>query len=513
MATRAIEVSTPTTFSDGVTNYRWSSADEQDRFPVENPATGAVITVVQGGGAAEVDAAVEAAHHAFEQDWRWRPRAERARMLLDCADVLESHADQMAELVSRENGKPIFDARNIDVAILIGEFRFYGSVLDKLPDELYDRGNVYVKVVREPLGVVGGIIPFNWPPIHTGGKIAPAVAMGNTVVLKPSEQAPLTTMRIVELLNTVLPPDVLHAVPGFGPTTGQALVANPLVRKVSFTGSAKAGAAVAKTAAENITQVLLELGGKNPLIVFDDADIDRVVRDALEGGYFNKGEACTAASRVIVQRGIHDTFVERLSAGVRALKTGSGADPSTHVGPCVTRAQQQKVLDYIRIGVDEGASIVAQGPLPEDPALADGFYVAPTLFDGVTRDMRIAQEEIFGPVVSVITFDTENEALSIANESEYGLLSSVYTRDAERLFRVARGIEAGMVLANNYYREIVGTPFGGIKHSGHGREHAIETLHEFSYAKMIRYPSGTGSIPSWWAVSDIFGEAGSSVRP
>jgi acyl-CoA reductase-like NAD-dependent aldehyde dehydrogenase len=511
MSARTMKISDMIMSFDGLTKYRWSSANERDRFPVENPSTGAVITIVQGGGAAEVNAAVEAAHRAFEQDWRWRPRAERSRFLLQCADVLESHADEMAELVSRENGKPTIDARQLDIAILIAEFRYFAGVLDKLPEELYDQGNFYIKVVHEPLGVIGGIIPFNWPPIHTGGKIVPAIAMGNTVVLKPSEQAPLTTMRIVELINTVLPPDVVHVVPGLGPTTGQALVANPLVRKVSFTGSAKAGAAVAKTAAENITQVLLELGGKNPLIVFDDADIDRVVRDALEGGYFNKGEACTASSRVLVQRGIHDAFIERLSAGVRALKTGSGADPATHVGPCVTRAQQQKVLDYIRIGVEEGASIVAQGALPKDPDLANGFYVAPTLFDKVTRDMRIAREEIFGPVVSVITFDTEDEAVAIANESEYGLMSSVFTRDMERLFRVARRIEAGMVLANTYNRGIIGTPFGGIKHSGHGREHAIETLREFSYAKLIRYPSGTGRIPSWRGVTDIFGEAGSSV--
>jgi acyl-CoA reductase-like NAD-dependent aldehyde dehydrogenase len=494
-----------------VTTYRWSSSNEEDRFPVENPSTGALITVVQGGGATEVNAAVEAANIAFEQDWRLRSPAERARFLAQCADVAEAHADELAELVSRENGKPIIDARWFDVATLIGELQFYAGVVDRLPDELYDQGNLYVKVVHEPLGVVGGIIPFNWPPIHTVGKIAPAIAMGNTVVLKPSEQAPLTTMRIVELLNTVLPPDVVHAVPGLGPTTGQALVAHPLVRKVSFTGSAPAGAAVAQTAGKNVTQVLLELGGKNPLIVFDDADLDRVVRDTLEGGYFNKGEACTASSRVLIQRGIHDSFVERLSAGVRALKTGSGSDPATHVGPCVTRAQQQKVLDYIRIGVEEGASIAAQGALSEDPDLANGFYVAPTLFDGVTRDMRIAREEIFGPVVSVISFDTEDEAVAIANESEYGLMSSVFTSDTERLFRVARRIEAGMVLANNYFRGAVGVPFGGIKHSGYGREHAIETLREFAYAKLIRYPSGTGSIPSWRAVTDIFGESGSSV--
>jgi acyl-CoA reductase-like NAD-dependent aldehyde dehydrogenase len=296
-----------------------------------------------------------------------------------------------------------------------------------------------------------------------------------------------------------------------GPTTGQALVAHPSVQKVTFTGSAPAGAAVSRTAADNLTDVLMELGGKNSMIVFDDADLDRVVRNALEGGFFNKGEACTASSRVLVQSGIHDTFIERLAAGVRALKTGDGADPTTHVGPTVTRAQQQKVLGYIKIGVDEGATIVAQGALPEDPELAGGFYVAPTLFDGVTPDMRIAREEIFGPVVSVLTFDTEDEAIAIANDSEYGLLSAVFTADAERLFRVARRIDAGMVLANNYFRGVNGIPFGGIKHSGHGREHALETLREFSYAKMIRYPSGLGSLPAWRAVTEIYGETGSVV--
>ncbi len=494
--------------SDQVTTYRRSSTSPDDRFAVENPATGAVITIVQGAGAGEVDAAVDAAQQAFEQDWRWRSRAERSRILLDGAAVLEAHADELAELVSRENGKPIIDAHDVDIRLLVGDFRFFASLVDKLPDELYDQGNLYIKVVHEPLGVIGAIIPFNWPPIHTGGKVAPALAMGNTVVLKPSEQAPLTLMRIVELLNTVLPPDVLQAVPGLGPTTGQALVANPLVKMVTFTGSSKAGSAVAKTAADNITQVILELGGKNPFVVFDDADIDQAVRDALEGGYFNKGEACTASSRLLVQRGIHDTFLERLSAGVRALKTGSGADPATHVGPCVSRAQQQKVLDYIRIGQQEGGSIVAQGALPDDPDLADGFYVAPTLFDGVTRDMRIAQEEIFGPVVTVTTFDTEDEAVAICNESEYGLMSAVYTGDAQRLFRVARRIEAGMVMANTYNRGILGTPFGGVKHSGYGREHAIETLREYAYSKMIRYPSGTGSIPSWRAVTDVFDDTG-----
>jgi len=489
------------------TLFRWSSQHEDDRFPVENPATGQVITVVQGGGAAEIDGAVRAADNAFKADWRMRTAQDRSRLLLAGADVLQAHGDELAALESLENGKPVVDAW-LDVAFLIGVLRFFGGLVDKLPGEFYDQGAIHTAVVQEPFGVVGGIIPFNWPPIHTGGKVAPALAAGNTVVLKPSEQAPLTIMRIVELLNTVLPPDVLHAVAGFGPSTGQALVSHPLVRMVSFTGSTATGIAVAKAAAENVTPVTLELGGKNALVVFDDTDLDHAVGDALEAGYFNKGEACTAASRVLVQRGVHDAFVERLSAGVRALKVGDGADPSTHVGPLVTKAQQQKVLDYLSSGEQEGAVIAAQAPLPRDPALAGGYYVPPTLFTAVTPDMRIAREEMFGPVVTVTVFDTEEQAIGIVNESEYGLMCGVYSADGARAYRVARSVDVGMVLVNNYFRGVLGTPFGGVKHSGYGREHAIETLREFTYTKMIRAPTGLGTIPSWRAVTDIYGAAG-----
>ena len=490
-----------------IATYRWSSDRPEDRFPVENPATGQVITVVQGGGAPETGAAVQAAHRAFQDDWRWRTPAERAALLLRGADVLEAHADELAELVCLENGKPVADARLHDVGFLVGIFRFFGSLADKLPGDFYDTGSVYASTVLEPAGVVGEIVPFNWPPIHAGGKIAPALAVGDTVVLKPSEQAPLTVIRIVELLNTVLPPDVLHVVPGTGAVAGQALVANPLVRMVSFTGSTSAGAAVARTAAANITPALLELGGKNAFIVYADADIDRAVRDALDGGFYNKGEACTAASRVLVHRDVHDAFVSALAAGVAALRVGNGADPGTHVGPVVTRAQQQKVLHYIRIGEADGAKIAAQAAWPADPALADGFFVPPTLFTGVTRDMRIATEEIFGPVVTVTVFETEDEAVAIANEPEYGLLAAVYTRDSERAFRTARRLDTGMVLINNYFRGMLGTPFGGTKRSGYGREHAIATLQEFGYTKMIRFPSGTGTIPTWRAVTDVYDTA------
>ncbi len=498
---------------DELTRYRWSSDDEDDRFPVENPATGKVITVVQGGGAKQMNAAVEAAHRAFATDWRWRPPRERGQLLLVCADVLQKHADELAGLLSLENGKPLADARQNDVEFLIGVFRFFGSIVDKLPaGDFFDAGAIYSLTVLEPFGVIGAIIPFNWPPIHTVGKIAPALAVGNTVVLKPSEAAPLTVIRIAELCNQVLPPDVLHVVPGLGPVTGQALAANPLVKMVSFTGSTKAGSAVAQTAATHIAPALLELGGKNAFLVFDDADVDRAVHDALEGGFYNKGEACTAASRVLVQRGVADAFTKRLAQGVGALKVGAGNDPATHVGPVVTKAQQSKVLEFIEIGKREGAKVIAEGRLPSDPTLAGGFFVAPTLLTDVRPTARLAQVEIFGPVVTVTTFDSEEEAIEIANSSEYGLFAGIYTRESERALRIARRIDVGVVLINNYFRGLLGLPFGGTKHSGYGREHTIETLSHFGYRKLIRFPSGTGTWPQWRAVGESFASTASPIE-
>ena len=257
---------------------------------------------------------------------------------------------------------------------------------------------MYCTVFYEPHGVCCGILPFNWPPIHTGGKLAPALAAGNTMILKPGEQAPLTVLRIVEILGTILPKDVVQIVPGLGPEVPQALITHPLVKMVSFTGSTAAGAAVAKTAASSITPVVLELGGKNAFIVFEDANFDWAVRDALEGAFFNKGEACTASSRLLVQRGIYDRFVEKLAAGVKQIKTGNGLDPKTHVGPQVSRAQKARVLDYIDLGIKEGARVAAQAQMPTDPECEEGFFAPVTLFADVREDMRIAKEEMFGTI-------------------------------------------------------------------------------------------------------------------
>ncbi|KIX03971.1 uncharacterized protein Z518_07524 [Rhinocladiella mackenziei CBS 650.93] len=492
---------------DAVSHFPLSSKDPSHRFEVHNPATGEVITTVQGGGVSEVEKAVEIANKAYNDDWRWRSPRERSMILLQAAEHLSKHVRELSVLLSMENGKPVSQASEGDVPFLIAIFRYFASLIDKLPAEFYDQGSIYASVIREPYGVVAGILPFNWPPIHVGGKAAPALAAGNTVIIKPGEQAPLTVMRIVELLQQVLPSGVIQAIPAMGPDVPQALVRHPDVKKVSFTGSTGAGIAVSKLAAESITPVLLELGGKNAFIVFDDADIDLAVRHAVDGGFFNQGEACTAASRVLVQAKVHDAFVAGMAAAVKRIKVGDGASDETHVGPLVTKVQKERVEEYVRIGEAEGAKIEAQAPIPADPRLKNGYYVQPTLFTGVTRDMRIAKEEIFGPVVSVTKFDTYDEAISIANESEYGLVCGIFSQDMIKAMKASRQVDAGMVFVNNYNRGLIGTPFGGAKHSGYGREHCIETLHEFTRAKNIRIPSGLGAIPPWGKVSELVGDA------
>jgi len=372
---------------------------------------------------------------------------------------------------------------------------------------------MYATIFYEPYGVCCGILPFNWPPIHTGGKLAPALAAGNTMILKPGEQAPLTMIRIVEILQTVLPQDVVQFVPGLktDPEVPQALVTHPLVKMVSFTGSTTAGAAVAKSASATITPVVLELGGKNPYIVFEDADFDLAVRDALDGAFFNKGEACTATSRLLVHRSLYDKFVTKLAAGVKCIKSGSGMDPKTHVGPQVSRDQQKRILDYIELGKKEGARLVAQAQLPSEQECKEGFFAPSTLFADVKPEMRIFKEEMFGTIVTVTPFDTFDEVMGLANSSDYGLTAVIYTKDTLKANRAVRAIDSGMVWVNNYNRNMLGTPFGGAKHSGYGREHSIETLKEWCCPKTVHHPSGLGEFPKWRGIKDIFGESGSDA--
>ena len=395
-----------------VLKVRHSSPNTSHQFPIHNPATGEIITHLQAGTSKEVDAAVQAAQKAYETNWRWRSPAERSVLLFKCADALEPHKDELAELLCLENGKPKQDALMFDINFLVGVFRFFASICDKLPGEFYQRGSVNATVIYEPFGVCVGILPFNWPPIHFGGKTAPALAAGNVMILKPGEQAPLTVIRMCEIISEVLPPNVVQVVPGLGPEVPSSLIKHDLVKMVSFTGSTVAGAKAAETAAKTVTPVVLELGGKNAFVVFDDFEnLDRAVGDALEGAFFNKGEACTAASRILVQKGVYEEFCAKLAAGVKRLKSGNGMESSTHVGPQVSKAQQERVLGYLQKAKDlerEGkVKIAAQGHLPNDPACKDGYFVPPTLITDVSRDLVIAQEEMFGVLVTVTPFDTE----------------------------------------------------------------------------------------------------------
>jgi betaine-aldehyde dehydrogenase len=487
-----------------VTRTRWSSASDDDQFVVDNPATGQPVAVVQGAGSHQVDQAVRAAH-AAQQEWRQRPARQRGRYLRQIAEVIRAHADEIAALESLEMGKPITQARQFDVEAAISIFEYFGSLVEVLPSQARDYGPVFDVTTLEPFGVIAGIVPFNWPPIHTAGKTAPALAVGNAIVLKPPEQAPSVVLRMVELIQSVLPEDLVHVVPGAG-AVGAALAGHPLVGKVSFTGSPQTGSAVLRTAADNLTPTLMELGGKNPLLVFDDADLSEALLAAVDGGFFNQGEACTAASRILVQNSIFDQFTAKLAGAVSRLRVGDGADPATEVGPLVTAAQQQRVLGYLDVGVAEGARIAAQAPLPSVPELAHGFYVPPTLLTDVTPDMRVATEEIFGPVVTLIRFTDEDEAVRIANGTQFGLVAGVFSQNSDRVMRVSRQIRAGTVFVNNYVRVAVGTGFGGVGHSGFGREHAQETLAEYGYHKTIRLAGERDGLPRWAAATRVLEE-------
>ena len=479
-----------------------TSSQGQNWFEVQEPATGETIARVPDSTEGDVDAAVRSARRAYDEGWRYRSARERGKLLFEVAEVLRRHADELARLETRENGKPVRDSRNFDVNFAIAGFEYFAGLADKLEGEFLLQGPTNAQVVPEPYGVIGAILPFNWPPIHLAGKTAPALATGNTVVLKPGEQAPLTALRMIELMQDVLPPGVVNSVTGRA--AGAALAGHPGVGRVTFTGASRTGKAVMHSAADNLTEVTMELGGKNPLIVFEDADLDAALRGAIEGMFFNQGEACTSTSRLLLHASVHDRFLERFCAAAEGLIVGNGVEEATEIGPMVDRAQQERVLDYIEIGKQDGARIVAQGRIPDDPRLKNGFWVAPTVFAGVTETMRIAREEIFGPVCSVMRFESYEEAIRIANGTEYGLTAAIYTRDQDRASRATRDIEAGIVFVNNYFRgTLLGSPFGGMKASGFGREWAPETLREFVRSKNVRTPSGLSRIPAWAPVDRL----------
>jgi gamma-glutamyl-gamma-aminobutyraldehyde dehydrogenase len=458
-------------------------------FATENPATGEVITSVAAGDAVDIDLAVQAARRSFD-DGRWSrlAPAERKKLLLRYADLIEASSDELATLDSLEAGKPITDTRDVDLPDTVKTFRWYAEAIDKMFDAVAPTGpDALGLIVREPIGVVGAVVPWNYPILMATWKIAPALAAGNSMVVKPSRLSSLSTIRLAELAAEAgIPDGVLNVVPGPGGAAGAALGRHMDVDKVTFTGSTEVGRLFLQYSAEsNLKEVTLECGGKSPaLVLADPPSIDVVVEQVLFGALVNMGENCSCGSRLIVHRSVQAELVERLAAGLAAWPVGDPMDPATRIGPMIERPHLDKVLAYIERGVAEGARVVTGGGRTLESS--GGHFVAPTIFEGVRNDMTIAREEIFGPVLSTIAFDSEEEGVRLANETAFGLAAAVYTKDLDAAFRVSRALRAGTVGVNAYSEGDITTPFGGYKQSGFGgRDKGLEAFEQYTEKKTI----------------------------
>lgn len=462
---------------------KFKTARSGETIDAINPATGETIARFPRCGAEDVDDAVRAAQAAFET-WRHTTPLERAQCALRLADLIAEHADELAMLDVTENGSPIREMRN-DANIAIGTLRYFaGLALELRGDTIPGEAGRINYTLMQPFGVVGRIVPFNHPMMFAAGKtVAPLIA-GNTVIIKPSEHTSTSTLRLAELFDEAFPPGVVNVVTGYGEEAGDALVTHPGVRRIAFTGAAAIGRRIQQRAASEVVKtVSLELGGKNPIVVFPDADLDAAIDGALRGMAFTwQGQSCGSTSRLLVDRSLHDEFVERLSARMDSLRSGPPDDEATDTGAIVHRRQYEKVLSYLELGREEGLRVVVGGGPPDDAALSRGMFVRPTLFDGVPAGSRLAQEEIFGPVLAAMPVDGYEQALEIANGVALGLTASVYTSDLSTAHRFARDVEAGYVWVNDSQKHFPGAPYGGFKDSGVGREESIEEL--YSYAQM-----------------------------
>ncbi|TIM07524.1 MAG: aldehyde dehydrogenase family protein [Mesorhizobium sp.] len=471
-------------FVDGA----WVDARSGRTMETRNPATGAVIATVPRGDRHDVELAVAAARRAFDGPWsRYKPYVRQV-LLLGIADLFEKHWEEISRSDTTDMGMPIVRTlanRNR----VIGMLRYYAGMATSLHGETIENslpGEIVSFTRKEPVGVVGAIIPWNAPTAASIWKIGPALATGCTVVLKPSEEAPLTPLLIADIMNEAgVPPGVVNIVTGTGAEAGAALAEHMGVDKIVFTGSTATGQSIVRASAGNLKRVSLELGGKSPVIVCADADLDKAVPVAAMSVFANSGQICIAGSRLFVERSVHDQFVERLATYAKGLRIGDGIDPATEIGPLVSEKQLQRVASYLQAGTAEGATLVTGGQRLMEGALAAGNFVAPTVFAGVSDDMRIAREEIFGPVISALPFDTLDEAVERANNTPYGLAAGVFTRSIATAHQLSRKIRAGSVWVNTYHAIDPAVPFGGYKMSGYGREGGAEHLDEYLNTKGV----------------------------
>jgi aldehyde dehydrogenase (NAD+) len=466
---------------------KWVDSASGKTYPTINPATAEPLTRIADGDARDADAAVQAARRAFESPaWAEMSASDRGKILWKIGDLIDKYNEELGTLETLDNGKPIFESCQVDMPMVAEVFRYFAGWATKIHGETVPvRGPFLQYTLREPIGVVAAIVPWNFPLLLASWKVAPALAAGNTVVLKPAPWTPLTALRLAEIAQEAgLPDGVLNVVTGSSDELGRALVRHPGVDKIAFTGSTMTGKEIARVSADSLKHVTLELGGKSPNIVFADSDLDAAVRGATIGIFYGKGEVCAAGSRLFVERKVHDDFMQKLIDRTKKVQAGDPLDPQTKFGALVSESQMNKVLGYIESGKTEGAKLVAGGARAQF-GNGNGYFVQPTVFDGVKNEMTIAREEIFGPVLATIEFGDADEAIREANKNPYGLAAAVWTRDIAKAHRVARRLEAGTVWINTYNNYDPAAAFGGYKMSGYGRELSMHALESYTQVKSV----------------------------
>jgi aldehyde dehydrogenase (NAD+) len=467
-------------------NNEWRDAAGGQTMEVVNPATEEVIATVASADRRDVDEAVTAARAALNGPWGTMSARERGRLVSKLADRLLERADEVARLETLHNGKPIFESRQIEIPAAAECFEYYAGWADKIMGETIPvKGNYLTYTLREPLGVVAAIVPWNFPLLLAAWKVAPALACGNVVILKPASQTPLTAIALGEIAVDVgLPPGVLNVLTGPGSTLGRAIVEHPGIDKIAFTGDTSTGKGIMRAAADTLKRITLELGGKSPNIILPDADIDAALRGATTGIFYGKGEVCAAGSRLLVAQSIKDEFMAKLAARAKKMVAGDPLDPKTRYGALASKKQLETVQRYVDIAKQEGATLVAGGERA-DIGTGKGYFFQPTVFDNVAPDSTISREEIFGPVLATIAFADLDEAIARANDSQYGLAAAVWTRDIKKAHYVARKLQAGTVWINTYNVYDTAAPFGGYKASGFGREMSSHALEHYTQVKSV----------------------------